>query len=164
MVLIFKFFLSLIGLSISALFIASTLSWLELAALASLARSAAAISWLGAYIVISLQTGLYLVTSTASQLQNYFHPLAREQRRLLFIQNKSEQLKQSHLLHRRYLNELYESKRLRLLKANNKKHAHELSPAIESGIGLFNQPLLQSVRKTQRSETFSQQRIADLHS
>lgn len=124
---IFKFFLSLIGFSIGSLFIASTLSWLELAALASIANTTAIFTWLSAYIVISLQTGYFLLSSAFRQLQRYFSPVARNQRRLLFIQNRHEQLKRRHAIHRAHLNYIYETKRLKLLKANNKKYSYSLS-------------------------------------
>lgn len=168
MVLIFKLFLSLIGVSISSLFIASTLSWLELAAFASLASSTATFTWLSAYIIISLQTGFYLVKSTLYHLQGYFNPLSQKQRQLLFIQNKRQQLKLRHAIHRSHINYIYETKRLKLLRANNQKHTQSLGKTINQDLRAFKNQLAKNCyhhhNDTQNSDKLfhSQQRIANL--
>ncbi|MDT8425248.1 MAG: hypothetical protein RQ733_04670 [Methyloprofundus sp.] len=122
MILIFKLFLVFVGFSVGTSVLASVFNWLELAALASILHATAFFSWLSAYLIISLQTVYLILKSTWRQLQYYFNSSSKIQRQLLFKQNRHAQLKKLHTIQRQHLSSLYEAKRLKLLRANDKKH------------------------------------------
>jgi len=122
MVLIFKFFLALIGFSIVTLLISYLLNSLELEVLSSVIGSLAIFGWFCAHFIIILQAIYLVVRVIGKDLQGYFNAASSTQRELLFKQNKQAGLKRTYLIQRQHLHYLHESKRLKLLKAYDKKH------------------------------------------
>lgn len=122
MVLIFKFFLALIGFSIVSLLISYLLNILALDMLSSVIGSLALFGWICAHFIVILQTIYLLVRVIVKHLQSYFNKTSSTKREVLFKQNKQARLKRVYLIQRQHLHYLHESKRLKLLKAHDKKH------------------------------------------
>ncbi len=122
MALIFKFFLALIGFSIVSLLISYLLNTLAIDMLSSVTGRFALFSWFCAHFIIILQAMYLLVKIIARHLQGYFNAASSAERKLLFKQNRQAQLKRVYLIQRQHLHYLHESKRLKLLKAHDKKH------------------------------------------
>lgn len=113
---------------------ADLLSWLALPVLPEFLTQQG-LAFLFCAFALLLFMGLCLMTQQIWQaIGNYFSATQRGQRRVLFIQNKQQQLKQhfhSRALRIKYVHEL---KRQQLLRLNNRKHLNALSKAINQDL------------------------------
>jgi hypothetical protein len=108
--------------------------------------------WFSAFALLLISAVLWLVKYLLKELINYFSASQRGQRRLLFIENKQQQLKQ--LFHFRALRIHYfhELKRRQLLKHHNRKHLNALSTAINKDLQALKSRLPHSTVKQLQQE------------
>ncbi len=85
---------------------------------------------LGAFALLLTTGTLAIAKKIVQTCFDFFSAQQRSARRLLFIQNKEDQLKQLFLFKTVQINFFNKIKRKRLLTANNRKHINSLSSTI----------------------------------
>lgn len=152
MIRIFKIFLWLIAIAVGCLFIAKLLSSLGLGIVAALISAAAGFGLLFAYSLIVLLAVYLLSKSFIRQLANYFHPSSKSLRQQLSLQYKRQQLQQQQAVYRYHIDYTYHSKRLSLLRANNKKQVSSLSTLINKDLQQLKKRISKNVYKQLKTE------------
>jgi len=130
------------------LLLAELLSWLAVPALPDALSQLGLAMLLSAFVVllcVGLAGALKMIGCTVA---DYFSSSQRTRRRLLFAQARQDQVKRLFYFRTVQLKYFNALKRTRLLKANNRKHIHLLSNAI-------NQQLM-SLKPSLAAETFKE--------
>ncbi len=87
-----------------------------------------------AFALLLIMGLLLMIKQIAQACVSYFSVTQRRQRRLLFIQNKQQQLKQLFYCQALRIHSVHELKRHQLLRRNNRKHLVALSNAIDQDL------------------------------
>jgi hypothetical protein len=150
--MIIRIALLLVLFAFALLALADVLLWLSIPKFPELFVQLGLGLWFSAFALLLISGVLWLVKYLLKELINYFSASQRGQRRLLFIENKQQQLKQ--LFHFRALRIHYfhELKRRQLLKHHNRKHLNALSNAINKDLQAFKSRLPQDIFKQLQQE------------
>ena len=120
---------------------ADLLLWLAVPGLPGLMTRLGLAVLLSAFALL-LITGLIVIIKLIIAANfDYFSARQRLQRRLWYIQAKQDQLNRLHYFRTLQINYFNELKRKRLLSANNRRHIHSLSKAIDKDLHSIKQQL-----------------------
>lgn len=146
--LVIKIFLSLVIGSVIVFIAADLCAWLGFRNLTfSLAQFGSAVM-MGAFVLLSIKGLLALFKTVMLSVTDYFSSTKRSQRRVLFIQNKENQLIRLLYFRKMQLRYFNRQKIKQLLTKNNRQQLRSLSKSVEKD--------LKAIKKNIPSTTFKQ--------
>jgi hypothetical protein len=146
--LIIRISLLLVLAAIPVFLLVKVLLWLAVPGLPQVLTQLGSAILLIAFALLIISAMMGFFKAVVRSVSDYFSSKQRVQRRLLFVQDRQDQVKRLFYFKTMQLKYFSELNRKRLLRANNRKHIRSLSKAIDKD--------LLSMKKTMPATTYKQ--------